>query len=194
MPDLGSKIQVEDDRNSDAETLVNSVGTLAKEWHTSNCGLAVRVGYRLNAIVFGKYNFDPVSPTSVSVPSFWAIRDGEGPPNLPIVLLWQTFCACLFGGIHCCAWNAMFPSIVDMWMWRAGAVLITGFPPLLCVLLSVINRFQSGSVPRRVFCYLNYGLIALYIIARVALLILAFTTLRDPAHRAFVDADWNNIF
>jgi uncharacterized membrane protein YcfT len=64
-----------------------------------------------------------------------------------------------------------------MWMWRATASLITALPLLCLLLLRANNLFEHKSLQRRVLTYFNYGFVALYIIARVALLILPFTTL-----------------
>ncbi|KAJ7800638.1 hypothetical protein B0H14DRAFT_2616046 [Mycena olivaceomarginata] len=203
--DLTHHIQVEDDppkQNSDA-VLVNNTrvkpldDSLAEKWPTAtetfHRHFVVRVGHRLNAIVFGKYeNFDPMA--SDSVPSFWAIPVGEEPTNLPSVLGCQILCASLFGGVHCCAWNARFPSIIEMWMWRGSAALITGFPLLCFLLLGISNTLDHGSIRRGVLTYTNYGLITLYIVARVALLILPFTTLRISSPGTLVDADWTTIF
>ncbi|KAJ7034375.1 hypothetical protein C8F04DRAFT_1234247 [Mycena alexandri] len=35
-----------------------------------------------------------------------------------------------FGGIHWVTWNALFPSVAKMWMWRMRSVFIAGFPVL----------------------------------------------------------------
>jgi hypothetical protein len=132
----------------------------------------------LNAVILGNYrNFDPMASTSV--PPFWSTPLGEGPRNLPLVQLVQLICAILFGVVHCLAWNTTFPSIIEMWMWRISALLITGLPLLCFLLLLLCNQIERGSAPRRVLTYFNYVLMALYVLARGALLILPFTTLRD---------------
>jgi hypothetical protein len=125
--------------------------------------------------------------TSTSVPLFWSIPSGKGPHELALVLLVQLICAILFGVVHCLVWNAGFPSIIEMWMWRISVSLITGLPLLCFSLLLLCNLFERGSAPRRVLTYFNYGLMALYVIARIALLILPFTTLRDLPPPIFVD-------
>jgi hypothetical protein len=112
----------------------------------------------------------------------------EGPEDLPLVLAGQLICAIVFGVIHCLAWNATFPSIIEMWMWRASALYVAGFPVICFFLLRVSNMFGHGSVLREIFAYLNYGLVALYVVVRVALLILSFTTLRDLPIHMFVES------
>ncbi|KAJ7331347.1 hypothetical protein DFH08DRAFT_1021432, partial [Mycena albidolilacea] len=143
------------------------------------------IGDRLNAVVLGDYrNFDPIACTSV--PPFWSIPFGEGPEDLPLALAGQFICAIVFGVVHCLTWSTTFPSTIEMWIWRASALFIAGFPVICFVLLRVSNMFEHGSVPRGIFAYLNYGLVALYVVTRTALLILSFTTLRDlPRHPLF---------
>ncbi|KAJ7853271.1 hypothetical protein B0H14DRAFT_2758423, partial [Mycena olivaceomarginata] len=166
--------------DSDAQTLVDYTDSKTS-YHR------LTIGDRLNAVVLGDYrNFDPTSSTSV--PPFWSVPFGEGPEDLPLVLAGQLICAIVFGVVHCLAWNATFPSIIEMWMWRASALYVAGFPVICFFLLRVSNMFGHGSVPREIFAYLNYGLVALYVVARVALLILLFTTLRDLPTRMFIDS------
>ncbi|KAJ7754271.1 hypothetical protein B0H14DRAFT_419893 [Mycena olivaceomarginata] len=175
-----------------AETLVDSPtswwDTEAKTLHHHH-----RIGDHLNGIIFGDYRYFPLM-SSTSVPSFWSITFGEGPPDLPLVLFWQIISAIVFGAVHCLVWNTGFSSIMEMWMWRVSAAWITGFPLLCLVLLWTSNKFQHGSVPRGVFTYTNYGLMALYVVAKVALLILPFTALQDLPQPMFKAIKWHSVF
>jgi predicted neutral ceramidase superfamily lipid hydrolase len=74
-----------------------------------------------------------------------------------------------------------------MSIWRISASLITGLPLLCFLILLLCNVFKLGSAPRRVLTYFNYVLMALYVLARGALLILPFTTLRDLPPPILVD-------
>jgi hypothetical protein len=66
---------------------------------------------------------------------------------------------------------------------------------VLCfILLKISNKFEHDSIHRRVPTYLNYGFMALYGVARLALLILPFTTLRDLPPLMLVDVDWSSVF
>jgi hypothetical protein len=167
-------------KDSDGQTLVDYTDS-----KTSRHRLTI--GDHLNAAVLGDYrNFDTISSTSV--PPFWSVSFGEGPEDLPLALAGQFICANLFGVVHCLAWNASFPSLIEMWMWRASAVFVTGFPVICFFLLRVSNIFEHGSLLRGIFAYLNYGLVALYVVTRIALLILLFTTLRDLPIRMFMES------
>ncbi|KAJ7761222.1 hypothetical protein DFH07DRAFT_740361 [Mycena maculata] len=149
------------------------------------------VGDHLNAILFGDYReYDPTSSTSV--PSFWSAAYAEGLPK--IALFFQLLFAILFGAVHCLAWNSSFPSAIEMWIWRACASLITGLPLLSFLLMQVQKKFPRGSAPRTVLTLINWALMALYPSARVTLLILTFTTLRDLPLRMFIDVNWSTAF
>ncbi|KAJ7897714.1 hypothetical protein B0H14DRAFT_3124604 [Mycena olivaceomarginata] len=185
-PDLLSEMHHLEDgpctasKDSDGQTLVDYTDS-----KTSRHRLTI--GDHLNAAVLGDYrNFDTISSTSV--PPFWSASFGEGPEDLPLALAGQFICANLFGVVHCLAWNASFPSLIEMWMWRASAVFVTGFPVICFFLLRVSNMFEHGSLLRGIFAYLNYGLVALYVVTRIALLILLFTTLRDLPIRMFIES------
>lgn len=39
-----------------------------------------------------------------------------------------TIIAAIYGGLHVAAWNAHFPSAVEMWMWRGSALSMASFP------------------------------------------------------------------
>ncbi|KAJ7201119.1 hypothetical protein GGX14DRAFT_400295 [Mycena pura] len=187
------------DENSDARTLPCAESVVDCAEKRQNTEITdpphrLTVGDRLNAALFGDYrHFDPMVP-STCLPSFWSIPFGEGPRELPLALLGQLICAILFGVVHCWAWNTSFPSVAEMWMWRGGASLIAGFPLLCLLLLRMSNQFAHNSVPRGVLTYLNYGLMALYIIARVVLLVLAFTVVRSLPLPTFADIEWTSIF
>jgi hypothetical protein len=51
--------------------------------------------------------------------------------------------------------------------------------------------FETGSLAKRVLTYSNYVLAAFYVIARIALLVLPFTSLRDSPQATFRDVDWS---
>ncbi|KAJ7331370.1 hypothetical protein DFH08DRAFT_814678 [Mycena albidolilacea] len=186
------------DKDSDAQTLVGSVrtgsldGPLSKTWkkEARSSHRHLTIGDRLNAAVLGDYReFDPVSANAV--PLFWSVPFGEGPEDLPFVLAGQLICAILFGVVHCLAWNTHFPSIIEMWLWRACAVFISAFPLLCFLILRISAFFETGSLAKRVLTYSNYVLAAFYVIARIALLVLPFTSLRDSPPATFKDVDWS---
>ncbi|KAJ7204978.1 hypothetical protein GGX14DRAFT_645527 [Mycena pura] len=133
------------------------------------------------------FHYTPV--LSNSVPSFWSISDTDdvhGKYTAKAVLA-QFIVGSVFGAIHCTAWNASFPSSEEMWMWRSCAVLVTVIP-LLIILVIVVGIYGITDILDEVIMPLH---LLLYIIARLFLIVLPFTTLRALPPGAFVDVDWS---
>ncbi|KAF7369907.1 hypothetical protein MSAN_00620200 [Mycena sanguinolenta] len=134
--------------------------------------------------IFGDYNYGhkykPLS--SVSVPSFWSV-DKE--PGFEAILLLGV--GTLFGAIHCAAWNAVFPTDHEMWIWRTSSLVIIAVPCLSLLLspLSISDRlgFAFGAI-------MLLG-IAIYIAARLILIGLPFAELRSLPASAFADVNWS---
>ncbi|KAJ7050160.1 hypothetical protein C8F01DRAFT_1345626 [Mycena amicta] len=141
------------------------------------------LGHFLTAAIFGTYpKYDP--STSTAVPMFWSHTANETSGSTIPALLWQFCMALVFGGIHGLAWNLIFPSLVEMWMWRAGVVAIVALPVLGLILAVVYSPLGDGPL-RTTLVAINHSLAAIYVLARVTLLILPFTTLRQlPANIA----------
>ncbi|KAJ7191921.1 hypothetical protein GGX14DRAFT_578513 [Mycena pura] len=128
--------------------------------------------------------YNPLMATSV--PIFWS---GEHPNQTGFSI--QCLIGTVFGAIHCTAWKANFPSAEELWIWRICSVLITGLP-LFILLLGIIWDSLTEDVPfydglLNITSTLSF---AAYMIARLFLLILPFTTLRALPRGAFRDVDW----
>lgn len=101
--------------------------------------------------------------------------------NAPYYLV--TLAIVVFGAIHCAAWNYSFPTRLERYLWRASSVFATGvliLPVMLIIMCGVHN----------VAIYLP-GI--LYIIARLILFGLAFSTLRSLAPEAYQDVQWTQL-
>ena len=93
----------------------------------------------------------------------------------------------IYGSIHCTAWRFQFPSYIEQLLWRISAISVTG-GPLLMGLFTVLGVYvDSMNTPSTVAFILVF---ILYIIARLALLVLSFTTLRSLPPGAFRAVDW----
>ncbi|KAJ7136905.1 hypothetical protein C8R44DRAFT_976320 [Mycena epipterygia] len=147
-------------------------------------------------------SYSPLS--SISVPSFYCTNEKAVIQDTKRFALVATGCGvgAIFGGIHCSTWNAVFPSAVEMWMWRCSSLFITAVPPwIVCITaLTVVLDLHEKSWERSLKDFprirIALGLISdlpffLYPIARLFLVILVFTTLRALPARAFVDVDWS---
>ncbi|KAK7022583.1 hypothetical protein R3P38DRAFT_2628998 [Favolaschia claudopus] len=142
---------------------------------------------------YGYYrHFDPMSVGSV--PLYWCMTFEEGPSYLPLVLLLQIICATVLGAIYCSAWNIIFASSIEMWMWRVSASLTTALPWLCLIFLKISNRCKHNTISRHIFASINHGLIALLLLTRVLLLGISLTTLRHMPEPMFLNLKWNIVF
>jgi hypothetical protein len=138
---------------------------------------------------FNDNEYDPISSTSVS--SFWSLPleeldDIQG-RFTPLGI--EALVGTVFGAIHCAAWNADFPSTVEMWIWRSCSSLIVAIPAvfvLLVVLIAIIN-VDREAVLQIVFIVP----ILMYVIARLILIMLPLVALRSPPSGALVDVNWS---
>jgi hypothetical protein len=133
--------------------------------------------------------------SSNSVPSFFSVsyRDNNYRRHARIPSVVASFVGAIFGAIHCAAWNSHFPSTDEKWMWRSGALLVTAVP-LIAVLeiliLSILEERYPG-FETKYFKVAFVAFIPLYIIARLFLLIIPFTSLRTLPPDTVVDVNWS---
>ncbi|KAJ7206558.1 hypothetical protein GGX14DRAFT_396942 [Mycena pura] len=154
------------------------------------------------ALLNGMYtNYHPL--LSSSVPAFWSVasdryHDHNCNHNVThhnhvyfIIPAITVLCVgSVFGAIHCMAWNASFPSVHEMWMWRSSAVVVTATPQLLLPVLIIAPRTGHTNVP------ITAAWLAtpFYVIARLFLIIIPFVTLRALPPGVLVDVDWSVYF
>ncbi|KAJ7888375.1 hypothetical protein B0H14DRAFT_2693790 [Mycena olivaceomarginata] len=94
-----------------------------------------------------------------------------------------SFVGAIFGAIHCAAWNSHFPSANEKWMW---------WLVLEILVLSIFDeRTYFIQTKSRFFKAAFAAFIPLYIIARLFLLIIPFTSLRTLTPDTFVDVNWS---
>ncbi|KDR70357.1 hypothetical protein GALMADRAFT_1350213 [Galerina marginata CBS 339.88] len=91
----------------------------------------------------------------------------------------------LFGAIHCAGWSFSYPSLIETNTWRTSSAIITGVP--------VINNFLVQQIPgllHSLFLYIIAVAVPFYILARLALSVVALTTLRDLPPEALTTVKW----
>ncbi|KAF7369916.1 hypothetical protein MSAN_00621100 [Mycena sanguinolenta] len=141
---------------------------------------------RFMGAIFGDYGDEYRPLSSVSVPSFWSMGEGEGDAGFLLILM-----GTVFGAIHCAAWNTVFPTRREMWIWRMSSLVITIFPGLMSLLglMGLSDRLKSvlGTVAHVI---VKLGL-PLYIGARLILIGLPFAELRSLPASAFADVNWS---
>ncbi|KAJ6449588.1 hypothetical protein C8R45DRAFT_145261 [Mycena sanguinolenta] len=161
---------------------------------TENITLPVqlsRLEQFFKAIVgFFEKDYHPLS--SVAVPSFWSIENGD---TRAYVLL--TLVGTVFGAVHCAVWNAVFPTPAEMWIWRTDSLVIAAIPGLF-LLLGTIGWIIDGYWGKDSAPVLTGALVViivlsipLYIAARIILIVLPLAELRSLPASAFVDVNWS---
>ncbi|KAF7370037.1 hypothetical protein MSAN_00633700 [Mycena sanguinolenta] len=142
---------------------------------------------RILSATFG-YSEDEYHPlSSVSVPSFWSLSDDIAQSTAIIILI---LVGTLFGAIHCTAWNAIFPTPAEMWIWRTSSLVIVAIPGLtfLLPLMGVIIIDRAHESAFRLIMALASPI---YIAARLVLLALPLAELRSLPASAFVNVNWS---
>jgi hypothetical protein len=143
--------------------------------------------------------------SSNSVPSFFSITywDHNYKEHARIPSVVASFVGAIFGAIHCAAWNSHFLSADEKWMWWSGALLVTTVPLIAVLEILVLSILEWGRYhiregfsfeahPKPKFFIVAFvAFIPLYIIARLFLLIIPFTSLRTLPPDTFVDVNWS---
>ncbi|KAJ7752872.1 hypothetical protein B0H16DRAFT_780753 [Mycena metata] len=135
--------------------------------------------------------YHPISSTSV--PSLYSIEIGTKKTRKLINVAGVLGVGSIFGSIHCATWNALFPSMAEMWIWRISSVCIAADPVLIALLALAANEWapDNGTAKTVLLSFILFGLVV-YPICRLFLIILSFTTLRSLPPSAFVDVNWSN--
>ena len=120
------------------------------------------------------------------IPRFWACSTAKDVAIADIIVLGVGVC---FGAIHCIAWSFSFPTYAELSIWRISCVAITSVPvyaPLIFFLSQKLSRMGYGAL-------YFWGPLAggiLYILARAATLVLAFSSLRDLPPGVYETVHW----
>lgn len=90
--------------------------------------------------------------------------------------------AVAFGGVHCIPWSFQFPTSAEKIAWRIASVVTAITPLIVALALSV-----GSGVLHKIG---NFLLFFAYVSARLALLALAFTTLRSLPPDSYTTVHW----
>jgi hypothetical protein len=116
------------------------------------------------------------------VPTFYS---GRLTPGQDVeVLIAEVVTAVIFGGIHLIAWRFVFPTEAEQIMWRASAIAITMAPFVWLIM------FSPDAVPDAATDAALITTIPIYIIARLILLAISFSSLRALPLGAFIAVNW----
>ncbi|KAK7002317.1 hypothetical protein R3P38DRAFT_3326540 [Favolaschia claudopus] len=97
--------------------------------------------------------------------------------------------AIAFGAIHCVAWNTKFPSMAEKWMWCLSAVVVTVVPVALLVVWDPYIPLPDW-LATAIWYLAVFAGVPLYVVARLFLLGLPFTTLRSLEPAVLVNVRW----
>lgn len=148
---------------------------------------------RIMKYVMGDQDFLVELSEEERIPTFWSGRGRSGVIVADVVAL---LVAMVFGTVHCIAWHYAFPSHFEQLIWRASSISITAIPvsmALLTFLLGDLLRtgWSSDFTPMESVGVVSLAICAiLYIIGRLILVILSFTTLRSLSAGAYLTVHW----
>ncbi|KAF9447774.1 hypothetical protein P691DRAFT_819538 [Macrolepiota fuliginosa MF-IS2] len=118
-----------------------------------------------------------------------------------LVLVSFFIVAALFGGVHLSAWSSSFPTSLEVYLWRSAAVCCTLIPllvwfPLGLSLYPNIQHITGGAIQSLPSSDYNKlvqlpSSFAVYLIARLVLITVAFSSLRSPSTAQLMDVVWS---
>jgi hypothetical protein len=125
------------------------------------------------------------------VNTFYPAKWATSSQNSSIILV--AMITVVFGAVHCIGWSFDFPSSIERTLWRVASLSMTCVPILIapfCVLgaaIDILLKYRFNN-----FCgYMAFILLlSLYILSRLALLILPFLCLRSLPPAAFHVVHW----
>jgi hypothetical protein len=113
-----------------------------------------------------------------------------------IAALWQASVGLLFGSIHAgVGWHLPAPTTIELHMWRISSIIMLGVPFWMIVDCTLIPIWSKWRIYRWVMSVMKvlrlwFLLFCVYILARIALIVLTFTLLRDLPKAAFQEVVW----
>ncbi|KAJ7049106.1 hypothetical protein C8F01DRAFT_791451 [Mycena amicta] len=150
------------------------------------------IGYILQAVYGpGDWQYDPTR--SNAVPAMWSplARLPTASFEFKHAFRLEAAVAMIFGAVHCAAWDTRFSSPAEKWMWRLCALIITVLPALMGFVQIILDEVSKSQVPRSTLLNGVFGAsLMTYIVSRLVLIILPFTTLRGLPQAAFLQISW----
>ncbi|KAF7327373.1 hypothetical protein MKEN_00314900 [Mycena kentingensis (nom. inval.)] len=158
---------------------------------------------RLLVLLGASYDTEEYDPdVEKAVPTFWYASQSDELPDGSIKVMAGGFLVgSVFGAIHCAAWAAYFPSLAEQALWRSTSVLVATLPLLIMGIMFAGSALSDIEHTRRLDgkleavkaagMFIVLAASAVYFVARMALLAVTFTTLRELPRGVFVDVDWS---
>ncbi|KAF7984862.1 hypothetical protein HWV62_10831 [Athelia sp. TMB] len=132
------------------------------------------------------------------VPTFWAADRTDDAIHAVIADGIALLVAMVFGAVHCIAWSYAFQSHLEQQLWRASAIAIIAVPAEALASLGIMALsaifIDSGGVASPVveipLTVCNLVLASIYIAARIALILISFSSLRMLTPAAYKTVQW----
>ncbi|KAK5683659.1 hypothetical protein LTS10_005193 [Elasticomyces elasticus] len=116
------------------------------------------------------------------------------------ILAGFTLAGLIYGMIHLSAWNAPFPSVSQMWLWRGSAITLISSPVFLIIgLMGDYDANEKDGNACSLFCapfsfaFMVIGVMC-YITARAYLVVECFIGLSHLPPNAFLVPHWSRYF
>ncbi len=87
------------------------------------------------------------------------------------------------GGLNCLGWSATLPTPAEIILWRTATVITIALPLLYFISLATTSDSLVHPICRDILLWI-------YILARILLVALSFSTLRTLPAQTFQDVDW----
>lgn len=94
-----------------------------------------------------------------------------------------------FSALHLTAWNWVFPSIVEIYLWRSAALAATAACIPVAILLPLLG-VGAESWQRHVVLGFVYPLCGLYLLCRTILVVQVFLCFRAMPYGVYRTVDW----
>jgi hypothetical protein len=179
--DVGCPIRIYED--------VRTSYTPEEEWDSGLLGILERV----YMYVVGNQDGYVLLSQKRKVPIFWSSMYGKDDAAVPGALLGPSFLGMVFGAIHFIAWWHGFPSHAEFILWRMSCIALVAIP-LFSTIACGSGAVDVNSRLLEMICITAMVLLMLsawlYIVARVATIVIAFTALRSLPPEALLVVDW----
>ena len=135
-------------------------------------------------------NCDTLGDKTLRVATFYSSPNEDSDTALTLGVL------IVFRAIHCNAWSFHFATSPKQWAWRISAIHVSGLPIAIVALSGLLMIFEEENKTTGMNFYKDFlpiilmGMSFLYIIARIALLILPFIALCTLLSGTYVQVDW----
>ncbi|KZP06199.1 hypothetical protein FIBSPDRAFT_1053661 [Athelia psychrophila] len=125
------------------------------------------------------------------VPTFWA-GNADGTIFL-IADATALVVAMMFGAVHCIAWYSEFQSHLEQQLWRWSAITIIAVPVALVIVFFAAALVDSGvdwNAIDMITSAIYNPIAVIYVVARLVLIILSFTSLKGLPFGAYQNVQW----